>query len=216
MRRNPTSADARESRVILDMLFSLLGPEGRITAGTGEGYVNIGQRYMANSSIGAWSLLDKLRKKVWRQLGLDCSVMWSRGLSEPTDEQAASQNASQGNSAVTTPVSATKSASMIASNAEEGWNHPVNLDSFLDPTTNSSFDPFQVFSGNTDTAFIGNADSNFAGIGFGSEYMPAEDPTFDMSTMAGGLGVGNFDPQLPDAWNTSEWSQWPNQRDGYP
>ena len=215
MRRNPTSADARESRVILDMLFSLLGPEGRITAGTGEGYVNIGQRYMANSSMGAWSLLDKLRKKVWRQLGLDSSVMWSRGLSESTDEQAASQNASQGNSAVVTPVSATRSATTMTSSTEEGWNHPASLDSFLDPSTNPSFDPFQVFSSSTDTAFTGNADSAFAGVGFGSEYMPADDPAFDMSTMAGGLGVGSFDPQLPDVWNTSEWSQWPNQRDGY-
>jgi len=215
MRKNPTSPDARESRVILDMLFSLLGPEGRITAGTGEGYVNVGQRYMANSSMGAWSLLDKLRKKVWRQLGLDSSVMWSRGLSESADEQG-SQGASQAASAGMTPISAIKNTNTTTTNTEDGWNHPASLDSFLGPTTNTSFDPFHVFSGTTDAAFTGQVDSTFPGAGFGGQYVPTHDPTFDMSTMAGGLSVGNFDPQLPDVWNTEEWSQWPNQRDGYP
>lgn len=208
MRKHPTSNDARESRIILDMLFSLLGPEGRITAG--EGHINVGQRYMAPSTVGAWSLLDKLRRKVWRQLGLDSSVMWSRGLSESSDDPPSN---SQTNSAGLTPANTnapTNAAPTDASTSvtDDTWVQPASLDSFLDPVTSAAFDPFQAFTGVPD-AFEG------AG-GFGSEFAPATDLTFDMSTMAGGLGVSSdFNPQLPEMWNAAEWTQWTTQPDGY-
>lgn len=195
MRKHPTSNDARESRIILDMLFSLLGPEGRITAG--EGHVNVGQRYMASSTVGAWSLLDKLRKKVWRQLGLDSSVMWSRGLSESSDDPNNVQNNSNGLTGATQNTTVTDDASWTQS----------SISSFLDPVTTAGFDPFNAFAG---------ADETFGGGGFGSEFAPATDPTFDMSNMAGGLEVNDFNPHLPEMWNAPEWTQWPRSHDGYP
>lgn len=174
------------------MLFSLLGPEGRITAG--EGHINVGQRYMPSSTVGAWSLLDKLRKKVWRQLGLDSSVMWSRGLSESSEDPPSS---SQNNSAVLSPANTTTNAN--SSVTDEAWVQSASLASFLDPTTTAAFDPFQAFT---------DAPDAFASGGFGSEFAPVTDPTFDMSTMAGGLAVSDFNPHLPEMWDTPEWTQW--------
>jgi len=133
------SSDVRESRVLLDMLFSLLGPEGRITTGESGN-----QRYFSGTSRGAWSLLDKLRKKVWMQLGLDPSVMWSRGLNEASDDQEV-----------------VKPAVMSATTDEYLSQTP--MDSFLDSATSAAFDPFQSFTGtpNFGAPFMPATDSNF-------------------------------------------------------
>jgi len=151
MRKNPTSPDARESHVLLDMLFSLVGPEGRITTGESGS-----QRYFSETSKGAWSLLDKLRKKVWRQLGLDPSVMWSRGLSETCEDQAG------------VTIAGTSATSAYLSPAPK-------MDSFLEPAASSAFDPFESFTGTpnfgapfapaTDPNFLNNMDDMTSALG---------------------------------------------------
>ena len=144
MRKNPMSPDARESRVLLDMLFSLLGPEGRITT-----WDNGSQRYFSGTSRGAWSLLDKLRKKVWRQLGLSPSVLWSRGLNETSEDQE-----------LVKPT-------VTNSPPDEDLLQTPTMDSFLDSAASAVFDPFQCFTGTpnfgapfmpaTDPIFLNNA-----------------------------------------------------------
>jgi len=140
MRKNPMSPDVRESRVLLHKLFSLLGPEGRITTGESGS-----QRSFSGTSRGAWSLLDKLRKKVWRQLGLDSSVMWSRGPSESSEDQKVVAPA--GTSAPT----------------DEYLSLTPTMDSFLDSAASAAFDPFQTFTGtpNFGAPFIPDTDTNF-------------------------------------------------------
>jgi hypothetical protein len=140
MRKNPMSPDVRESRVLLDMLFSLLGPEGRITTGESGN-----QRYFSGTSRGAWSLLDKLRRKVWRQLGLDASVMWSRGLSETSEDQDIVTLA--GTSAPT----------------DEYFSQTPTMDSFIDSAASTAFDPFQSFTGipNSGAPFMTGTDQDF-------------------------------------------------------
>ena len=140
MRKNPMSPDARESRVLLDILFSLLGPEGRIT--TGE---NGSQRYFSGTSRGAWSLLDKLRGKVWRQLGLDPSVMRPRGLNETSEDQK-----------VVKPTG-------MSSLTDEDLLQTPTMDSFLDSAASVVFDPFQCFTGtpNFGVPFMPATDPNF-------------------------------------------------------
>lgn len=124
MRKNPMSSDARESRELLEKLFSLLGPEGRITAGESGS-----QRYFSDTSRGAWSLLNKLRKKVWRQLGLDPNVVWSQCLREASEDQK-----------VVKPTGATAPT-------DDYLSQTPTLDSFLDSAASAAFDPFQSFTG---------------------------------------------------------------------
>jgi hypothetical protein len=140
MRKNPMSPDVRESRVLLDMLFSLLGPEGRITTGEGGS-----QRYFSGTSRGAWSLLDKLRRKVWRQLGLDSSIMWSRGLSETSEDQDV----------------VTLARTSVPT--DESFSQTPTMDSFIDSAASAAFDPFQSFTGipNFGAPFMSGTDQNF-------------------------------------------------------
>jgi hypothetical protein len=106
------------------MLFSLLGPEGRITTGESGS-----QRYFSGTSRGAWSLLDKLRKKVWRQLGLDTNVMWSRGLNETSEDQEV--------------------VALVETSAptDEFLSKTPMMDYFIDSAASAAFDPFQNFTG---------------------------------------------------------------------
>ena len=78
--KEPQSEEAAQSRILLETIFSLLGPEGRV-AGIVQGR-GMSQRHASSGAKQAWSRLENLRKKVWKKLGLDSSVMWTRSLSD--------------------------------------------------------------------------------------------------------------------------------------
>lgn len=74
----PFAIEACESRRLLDSAFSLVGPDGRVTA---SGYD--GSSFVSHKDV--WQRLENLRKKVWAKLGLDYSMHW--GLSfEPKNQ----------------------------------------------------------------------------------------------------------------------------------
>jgi hypothetical protein len=79
--RNTDSPEANKSREVVEGIFTLLSPEGRITvSGRRE---STASRQVSNGARMSWIILDKLRKRVWRVMGLDATVMWGRNLGYP-------------------------------------------------------------------------------------------------------------------------------------
>ncbi|KAF2101036.1 hypothetical protein NA57DRAFT_10708, partial [Rhizodiscina lignyota] len=78
--KEPNSPQAAESRILLEQVFSLLGPEGRVGAGVMK------QRHFSDGAKNAWERLEKLRRKVWKKLGLDSSVLWSRTIARGQEQ----------------------------------------------------------------------------------------------------------------------------------
>ena len=75
LHRWPTSQEANASRLALEKLFARLGPNGRIFArNSSESHCSL--RRSSQAAHIAWSRLEGLRKKVWRDLGIDASVSW--------------------------------------------------------------------------------------------------------------------------------------------
>jgi hypothetical protein len=109
--KEPHSAEAAQSKTLLETIFSLLGPEGRV-AGIIQGR-GMRQRHASSGARQAWSRLENLRKKVWKTLGLDSSVMWSRSFSDEPAQVGGAENASLG-STWAMPAPATQVASEYA------------------------------------------------------------------------------------------------------
>jgi Fungal specific transcription factor domain len=74
----PTSEQAFESRILLERVFSLLGPDGRVSVEASESFAALHHR--SKGANTAWARLEKLRRKVWRRLGLDSTLVWTRGI----------------------------------------------------------------------------------------------------------------------------------------
>ena len=94
----PLSPEASKSQALLENIFSLLGPEGRITNGTLNVASWPNQRYASAGARQAWMRLEKLRSKVWQKLGLDHSVLWARTVGK-TSQQSYSNTGQAGSSA---------------------------------------------------------------------------------------------------------------------
>jgi hypothetical protein len=90
--KEPQSAEAAQSKTLLETIFSLLGPEGRV-AGIIQGR-GMRQSQASSGARQAWSRLENLRKKVWKTLGLDSSVVWSRSLSDEPVQGGGAENGS--------------------------------------------------------------------------------------------------------------------------
>jgi len=84
--KEPHSTEAHESRILLEKIFSLLGPGGRITNTNSNLVAWSDQRYASKGAKQSWARLEKLRSKVWQKLGLDSSVLWTRTIGKSTLE----------------------------------------------------------------------------------------------------------------------------------
>jgi hypothetical protein len=86
---HPTSREAAESRALIDRTFSLLGPNGRITnrSGVEEAAWQTCQMPSSTGARQVWVVLEKLRSKVWQELGIDPSFLWNRAI-DPAANQS--------------------------------------------------------------------------------------------------------------------------------
>lgn len=87
--REPNSDEASESRLLLERVFSMVGPDGRVSGNSMFGTMI--RLHASRGAKEAWMRLEKLRRKVWSQLGLDPNVMWTRSL-QPSIEATAGAN----------------------------------------------------------------------------------------------------------------------------
>ncbi|KIR31795.1 hypothetical protein I352_05790 [Cryptococcus deuterogattii MMRL2647] len=81
---HPHSSDKTLSMQLIDRVFSLLGPTGRL--------VSPGSYQSLPSLTGAkqvWTVLEKLRAKVWHDLGYDHTLFWAEN--EKGDDASASR-----------------------------------------------------------------------------------------------------------------------------
>jgi hypothetical protein len=84
--KEPQSLESQESRVLLEKIFSLLGPGGRINNSNSSMAKWPDQRYASKGAKQAWERLEKMRSKAWQKLGLDSSVLWMRTMGETTGQ----------------------------------------------------------------------------------------------------------------------------------
>lgn len=80
---HPHSSDKMLSMQLIDRVFSLLGPTGRL--------VSPGSYQSLPSLTGAkqvWTVLEKLRAKVWHDLGYDHTLFWAENEKEGDDASA--------------------------------------------------------------------------------------------------------------------------------
>lgn len=71
---NPTSNEAFRSRQLVDSIFSLLGDSGGVVA---EHDGHLIERKLPASGKECWTMLWALRRRAWRSMGVDPSVIWT-------------------------------------------------------------------------------------------------------------------------------------------
>jgi hypothetical protein len=74
MLETPSSPEARTSRFLIDSVFSLNQPEHGVVA---EDNGRVQPRYLSDVDKRAWMMLRKFRHRVWKQLNIDPSVLWT-------------------------------------------------------------------------------------------------------------------------------------------
>lgn len=83
----PDSSEASNSRILVDKIFSLRGPDGGVVP---EENGRPAQRKLSSTGIEAWTMLRNLRRHAWRKAGRDPRVIWvdarQRGEIEKTNE----------------------------------------------------------------------------------------------------------------------------------
>ena len=84
--KRPTSPEAQRSRVLVEGVFSLLGPDGRVV-GKQEGIVPQG---VGSGGRQAWTMLRRLREKAWEKAGLKSNMVWTDA--ERAQRMAASED----------------------------------------------------------------------------------------------------------------------------
>lgn len=94
--REPESKEAEESMVLLERVFALLGPEGRISVSP----VGAERRMSSKGAKNSWARLERLRKEVWKKLGLDADVMWARTISRGAQDDLESDEDEEDDSEV--------------------------------------------------------------------------------------------------------------------
>ena len=78
MLHHPAAPETVESRRLIDSIFSLIGPDGRVTASGSDGSSHISPR-------DVWQRLENLRRKVWAKMGLDYSMHWHQSFEQANE-----------------------------------------------------------------------------------------------------------------------------------
>lgn len=75
----PTSAEAADSRILVDYVFSMMEPDGGVVAEDEHAPIS---RQLSIGGKKAWDILRKMRRKAWARAGLDPHLVWlsSEGL----------------------------------------------------------------------------------------------------------------------------------------
>jgi hypothetical protein len=71
----PASFEASTSRRLIDCVFSLLGPAGSGVVAHHDGHAQ--QRRLSTSSQEVWTMLRRLRRRVWKEMKIDPTMTWS-------------------------------------------------------------------------------------------------------------------------------------------
>lgn len=77
----PHSSEALTSRLLMDRVFSLLGPDGGVMT---EADNSSTRRHLSTGGKKAWSVLYKMKRNAWLKAGLDPDVIWA---AEPPQRQ---------------------------------------------------------------------------------------------------------------------------------
>jgi len=72
--RKSCSSEMERSKTLIRSIFSLVGPEGRITNGSVNTEHGMSQFRQNKGAKRAWDRLEKLRVRVWNHLGLDSNT----------------------------------------------------------------------------------------------------------------------------------------------
>jgi hypothetical protein len=83
--KQPNSPERERSKKIIQGIFSLVGPEGRITNGSVNTEHGMSQFRPNKGASRAWGRLEKLRSRVWNHLGLIGQVSNSRAVFSETE-----------------------------------------------------------------------------------------------------------------------------------
>ena len=75
--QKPDSAYAAQSRLMIDLIFALLGPTGGLVAGSGT-ESEIIDRPLTQAGQEAWRYLRRLRINAWQKAACDPNILWSR------------------------------------------------------------------------------------------------------------------------------------------
>lgn len=70
----PHSSEATTSRLLMDRVFSLLGPDGGVVTATDNSST---RRHLSTGGKKAWSVLYKMKRNAWVKAGLDPDVIWA-------------------------------------------------------------------------------------------------------------------------------------------
>jgi hypothetical protein len=74
MLENPSSPETQQSRFLIDTVFSLNQREHGVVA---EDNGHVQPRHLSDGDKRAWTMLRKFRHRVWKQMGIDPTVMWT-------------------------------------------------------------------------------------------------------------------------------------------
>jgi hypothetical protein len=80
------SPEASISRVLIDRVFSLLGPAG--SGVVAHHYGRPLQRRLSTSSQEVWTMLRRLRRRVWKEMKIDPTLTWSCECLSPYEDKA--------------------------------------------------------------------------------------------------------------------------------
>jgi hypothetical protein len=91
--KEPNSDEASESRLLIERVFAMVGPDGRVSANSMFG--TLIRLHASSGAKKSWMRLEKLRRKAWNQLGLDPNVMWTRAIQPNINATTTSENLGQ-------------------------------------------------------------------------------------------------------------------------
>ncbi|KAF2665066.1 hypothetical protein BT63DRAFT_429017 [Microthyrium microscopicum] len=95
MLRRPDAPEVPQSRLALEPIFQCLGPNGRVFGRNSSSGLGASNRRFSNGARVAWARLEALRRKVWKVLGIDATVMWSATYDNRTNSVYTSSPESQ-------------------------------------------------------------------------------------------------------------------------
>ena len=75
--KTPDATYASQSRLMIDLIFALMGPTGGLVAGSGT-EAEIVDRPLSEAGQEAWIYLRRLKVNVWVKCGWDPNILWSR------------------------------------------------------------------------------------------------------------------------------------------
>ncbi|KAE9365933.1 hypothetical protein N431DRAFT_487811 [Stipitochalara longipes BDJ] len=138
---SPTSHEARDSRILVDYVFSMMEPDGGVVAEDEHAPIS---RQLSSGGKKAWDILRKMRRKAWIKVGLDPYLIWmsSEGLSATLEDRTAvgphedgwEQQATAQESAQTTSSTGCESSSDVFNDEQQLPNPTTASQKFSDFT----------------------------------------------------------------------------------